>query len=262
MEIRNLALITALAAATASADQIRHYPLDPDVVYAVTVSTDAPTTCSFPGAISALEAANISTKPEDRPGILLSHQPGASFFTVRALSADARSALNIIYQGQVFVINFSTGESADRAVRFEAQPEGAMETTPASLIVRTRHYAELVRQQPFTVRHVQRATPGNVTLYRNFQVTIEEACRYELNETLVLRLRVHNTGRAALRLRLPEIAVRVGRHLLPAIATDGTDIVAPGAEVTCFAAFTRTRDDILIPIAADNLVTTILPTGA
>lgn len=261
MEIRNLALISLLAA-TASADQIRHYPLDPNVVFAVTVSVDAPTTCAFPSAISALEAANVSMKADDHPPILLSHQPGASFFSVRALTPEARAAVNVIHQGRVFVIDFVAGENADRAVRFEAEPVEPTDATPGSLITRTRHYAELARQQPSAVRHVQHAVPGNVTRYRNFQVTIAEVCRYELNEILVLRLRVHNTGKAVLRLRLSEIAVRVGHHLLPAIATEGAEIIAPGREVICFAAFSHTRDDNLVPIASDNLFSAIVPTGA
>ena len=51
----------------ASGEAIRTYPLDERIVYSIRVTREEPTTCLFPGALTALESANLSTKAEDAP---------------------------------------------------------------------------------------------------------------------------------------------------------------------------------------------------
>ena len=80
-------MIFATLAPTAAlrAASVNLWPLDDRAAYAVRLSPDAPTTIAFPGAVTALEGANVSARAEDNPAVLLSHQPGANFFSLRAL---------------------------------------------------------------------------------------------------------------------------------------------------------------------------------
>jgi hypothetical protein len=61
------------------------------------MSREEPTTCVFPDALKALVGAGVSTKIEDNPAVLLSHEAGHGIFSVRALRTKRRGALNISF---------------------------------------------------------------------------------------------------------------------------------------------------------------------
>ena len=91
MDLRRfvLILIHAVAAAHAVAAPTKSYPLDERSVYTVRLSREEPTTCVFPGALKAIVGANVSTKIEDNPAVLLSHEAGTEYFSLRALKENA-----------------------------------------------------------------------------------------------------------------------------------------------------------------------------
>ncbi|HRE04182.1 MAG TPA: hypothetical protein PKX00_01140, partial [Opitutaceae bacterium] len=182
----------------ASGEAIRTYPLDERIAYTIRVSPGEPTTCLFPGALTALESANLSTRPEDNPPVLLSHQPGTSFFSVRALRAEATAAVNVIYRGRVYVFSFRGSEEADRAVSFfDAPVDVTPVATPVlvrSLLDQAKNHALLAAQYPALTVAVERAEPLSVTRYPQFTVTLEEVFRFDAEDTLVFRARAENPG--------------------------------------------------------------------
>lgn len=108
--------------AQAAAAEIRSYPLDERSVYTVRLSREEPTTCIFPGALKAIVGANVSTRIEDNPGVLLSHEAGTEYFSLRALKENATGALNVLFRGRVYALAFATATEADRAVMFLDEP--------------------------------------------------------------------------------------------------------------------------------------------
>lgn len=261
-------LIAALAGVLPAA-VIKSYPLDERTVYTIAVGADAPTTCLFPGPLTALEAANLSAKAEDRPPVLLSHQPGSSFFSVRALTADARAAANVVYRGRVFVLNFAAGAAPDRAVAFTEEPLGVPTGTRAAtpevlqtLVARTKAFPLLQAQHPALAQVIDRATPGNVTHYRGFTVTVEEICRYDAEDTLVLRLRFENTTDVPVRYDPTQLAVRVGHLVCPVALTDATGIIPPRTSTEAFVAITGSLEGGRANLSVENQFSILVPRDA
>ncbi len=139
MALRTLLLISLvpLSVATSDASPVRRYALDDRTVYAVRIAPDAPTTITFPGAITAIEGAGVSTKPEDQPPVLISHHAESAFFSVRALRPDASGAANVVYRGRLFAFTFTAGDDPDRALTFsEETPRDT--SSPAKRLTATR----------------------------------------------------------------------------------------------------------------------------
>lgn len=270
MEIRRIPVILAalLAALPGGlpAAVIKSYPLDERTVYTIAVGSDAPTTCLFPGPLTALEVANLSAKAEDRPPVLLSHQPGTSFFSVRALTGDARAAANVVYRGRVFVLNFTTGPAPDRAVSFTDEPLAAVPgTRPATpetlqaLVARTQAFPLLQAQHPALAQAIDRATPGTVSHYRGFTVTVEEICRYDAEDTLVLRLRFENTTDLPVRYDPTQLAVRVGHVVCPVALTDATGVMSPRTSTAAFVAITGSPAGGRANLSVENRFSILVP---
>ena len=223
----------------ASGESIRTYPLDERIAYTVRVSAAEPTTCLFPGAFSALEGANLSTKPEDAPPLLLSHQPGTNFFSVRALQPEAQGAINVIHRGRIYVITFRAAAEADRAVSFFDVPVSRGAADPAtvrSLLERAKNFALIAAQYPALAQAVERDTSRSVTRYPGFTVMLEEVFRFDAEDTLVFRARLASDAPVPLRFDPESLAVRVGPTIYPASVFEATgEVPARGSATLWFA---------------------------
>lgn len=238
MDLRSLllGLSIALTVQTAGA-AIRAYPLDERTVYTIHVAANAPTTCVFPEKLTALEGAQLGQKPEDGPAVLLSYQPGARFFTVRALRDDATAALNVVLREKIYVLIFTTGAEVDRAVAFLDEPIAgpAIRRRPlppdelATLVERAKHHERLAAQFPALVSTIPHATPSTVTRYRDFEVTIEDVFRFEVEDALVFLLRFRNPGDTAVHYDPEKLAIRVGTDVFAAAFSDASGAVPPRA---------------------------------
>lgn len=225
----------------ATAAAIQTYPLDERIAYAVRISRDEPTTCLFPGALTALEGGNISGQATDAPPVLLSYQPGAAFFSVRALRDDAKAAINVVFRGKVYVLSFQTVAEADRAVSFSDELVAAP-ATPAnperlkSVIERAKRHDVLAAQYPALAQGIERVSPRAVTRYPNFNVTIGDVFRFATEDTLVFRIEIANASDAPLRFDPSGLAIRVGPNLYPAaLAEAAGEVPVRSTAVTWFA---------------------------
>lgn len=249
MDLRRVTLtllaVAIAGAATLHGAAIQTYPLDERIAYTVRIARDEPTTCLFPAALTALEGGNVSPQAADAPPVLLSYQPGAAFFSVRALRGDAKAAINVVYRGKVYVLTFEASDVADRAVSFieeaVASPSrGANATTTpsvlASLIERAKRHDFIARQYPALTQTVQRHSPGSVTRYPGFTVTIADVFRFDAEDVLVFRAEIANAGDAALRFDPSGIAARVGPNIYPtALAEASGEVPARGKATVWFA---------------------------
>lgn len=228
MEIRNILVILLLlgSATSSGARVIKTLPLDTRRVYTVAVGMDVPTTCVFPGPLGPMATTGISDQVEAQPPVLLSHQPGSAWFTVRAMQPDAKAALNVFYNGEAYVLNLVASQTPDRLVRL-SEP-GKRESRPdllGGLIARSREIA--LGAVPEVVEQVERAEPRIVTPHRGFRAVLEEAFRFDAEGVLVFRVRLENHGAMPVRVVPEGIAVRVGREVFPAALADGSPGVPP-----------------------------------
>lgn len=224
---------------------IRAYPLDDRTVYTICLSPEAPTTCVFPGTLTALEGAQIAAKPEDSGApVLLSYQPGADYFSMRAARAGATGALNVVFRAKVYVLRFTTDGEPDRSVTFLDQPltgtprPPITETDLKALLERARNHAHLAAQYPALASMVERATPGTVTAYRDFTATVEEVFRFDAEDTLVLRIRLDNANRTAISYDPTALGVRVGHEIYPAAAAEASGAIPPASATRVYVAIT------------------------
>lgn len=269
MDLRRFTLILLGIAGVAAlrGAAIQTYPLDERLVYTVRIARDEPTTCLFPAALTALEGGNVSTQAADTPPVLLSYQPGAAFFSVRALRDDAKAAINVVFRGKVFVLTFQTDAVADRAVSFVDETESASGRGRAALspdrlrglLDRAKRHELIARQYPALIQTVERLTPGTLTRYPGFGVTLAEVFRFAAEDTLVLRVEIENPTDTALRFDPSGLAVRIGPNIFPAALADATGVVAPHTRATGWMAVTGNADGSPANLSAHNSFFVLVP---
>ena len=274
MEIRNLLVVLAGAAALrgepATSSPIKSYPLDERTVYNVAVSQDEPTTCVFPEKLTALESANVSLKPDERPAVLMSYQPGAPFFSVRALRPDAHAAVNVVFHGKVFVFNFATAVAPDRAVTFfdaplAGPPRVNRPATPEilkSLIESAKNFARLREQYPALTQTIDHATPGTVSLGKGFTVTVEEVFRFDAEDVLVFRVRFANAGDSIVRYDSRSLAVRAGHMVYPVALADASGAISPRGDTEAFLAVAGAPEGGRANLSVKNAFSILVPRAA
>jgi hypothetical protein len=261
-----IAALAGVAARGASA--VKQFPLDERVVYEIPVSTDAPTTLMFPSALTAIEGANVSASPETPAPVLLSYTPGRTFFSVRALEPAARAAVNVVWKNKTYVLRFAVGtepfgsvtfyedELAGRSAAFQRRvtPEVLL-----SLLDRAKSFALVAQQYPEAAQQIERATPGSVTFYRDYRVTVEEVFRFDPEDTLVFRIKFENTGDTEVVYQPQRLAARIGQNVYYASITDASGIVPPKASTTGYFAVTGTPRGGRANLSVKNLVSVIVP---
>lgn len=233
-------MVQALLIAGVPAAEIRCYPLDERSVYTIRVSDQEPTTCVFPAGLRALVGANVSTKAEEQPGILLSHQEGAEYFSVRALQAGAKGALNVILRGKVYALAFVGATEPDRAVVFLDQPLAGTSAVPPterlrSLVERAKQELRGARESGMTSK-VEVFRPATRTAYRDFEAVVDAVVRFEAEDVLVLRVRLESRSERPVAYAPEGLAVRLDREIFPAALAEGSGgVPARGVSVAFIA---------------------------
>lgn len=226
-----LTLTCAFAALRVIAAPTKSYPLDDRSVYTVRLSREEPTTCVFPGALKAIVGANVSTRIEDNPAVLLSHEAGAEYFSLRALKENASGALNILFRGRVYALGFTSAAEADRSVVFLDEPLNGGATkklsteTLRALIERARQHDRCEAVTDGMQVITERTQPCSVTAYRNFTATIESVTRFEAEDALVFRVRLENPLSTPVPYDPQGLAIRLDREFFPAVFADASGAI-------------------------------------
>lgn len=264
MELRTV-LLSLLPFAALHAGPVQRYPLDDRRVYAVHVGTGAPTTVMFPGPISALDAAGISGKSEDEPPVLLSHQEGARFFSVRALKSGAVAAANVIYQNRVYAFAFSGDGEADRTVTFY-EPTGtdgtAVRRSPErllGLLDLVRDFDAITAEYPAFAQRAEQLSPGTETTVGQLTTFIEQVFRFPEEDTLVFRIRIENRGDKNLRYAPEHLGVRLGDLTFPVALTDASGLLPAGHAARIFLAITNNPDGSPAHLSLKNTFAVAMP---
>ncbi len=254
-----------------SAPVVKQLPLDERIVYQIPISADAPTTLMFPSAPSALEGAGLTTNTETPAPVLLSHVAGRYYFSVRALTPDARATLNVILQNRTYIIRFAvaanpygsvtfyedriTGKSAALARRASPEMLLALLDRAKSFRLVNQQYPEAVQQ----IEHRAPSAPENKTQYRDFSATVEEVYRFDPEDTLVFKIKLENTGDSEIAYQPQSLAVRIGSRLYPASIADASGLIPPRAETVAYFAITGTPDGGRANLSVRNNFNIIVP---
>ncbi len=269
MALRTLLLISlaSLAAAATTASPVRRYALDDRAVYAVRIAPDAPTTITFPGPITAIEGAGVSTKPEDQPPVLISHHAESAFFSVRALRPDASGAANVVYRGRLFAFTFTAGNDPYRALTFsEETPSVASALTPRptiarllSLLDRAKHHAALVAQYPVLTQAIATAAPNTTVVTGPVAFTVEAVFGFADENAVVLRLRLENRGSMAVHYAPARLTIQVGGANFPSALNDASGELGPNAAASVHVVLVGNPDGVRAPLSVNNTFVPSIP---
>ncbi|MGA9453594.1 MAG: hypothetical protein WBW41_19880 [Verrucomicrobiia bacterium] len=247
--------------ANAKDKAIQNFILDEQTVYVIPVSADRVTTISFPGPLSAIDAAQASLDPQKPAAFLIAYAKGASFLSVRAEVKKAVTNINIRWNDKTYVIELVESDDPLLSVTFQIPPENpalaqAAPVTPTRLLAlldKAKAYPLLLAYHPEAVADVDyrnyEREPRMVDC-TNYAVKIEEAFRFNPEDTLVFRVGITNKTDKELVYAPNGFSLRVGERTYPQSISDASGVVPPHAEAPAYFAVTGTpsggRNDISI----------------
>ncbi|MBL9203907.1 MAG: hypothetical protein JNN01_02380, partial [Opitutaceae bacterium] len=234
---------------------IERATLDPRVIYTVPVSPNRVTTVSFPGAIAAIDAAGVSTDAKVPGFFQLAHVRGSSFFSVLAMGSGVSGNLNVRWGKNTYVLEVVESPRPVLSLVFEEEPKagggGEVQRAPKlsairllALLDKAKNFALLKTGAKDVVSQVDFATLGESATadFGDYSICIEEAYRFNPEDTLVFRVVLRNRTDAEIRYRPDSFAVRVGSRIFAQSISDGTGLVPPRSETVAYFAITGTPD--------------------
>ena len=258
-----ISLIIAFACVAADARKtnkaIREFILDERTVYTIPVSLKRVTTISFPGPISAIDAAQVTADAKKLAPFQLAHTKGASFFSVRSLIPNGTANVNVRWKNKTYVIELTESDQPLLSVvfQFETEKSASLETvtvTPARLLAlldKAKSFPILRTYHPDAVASVEYQNYGEsprVMQANGYQIRLEEVFRFNPEDTLVFRVRLKNNTDSPLRFAPNGFSLRVGDRTYPQSISDASGLIPPNSEAPAYFAVTGTpnggRNDI------------------
>jgi len=179
------------------------------------------TTISFPGTISAMDAAQVTIDPQKPAAFLIAHAKGSSFFSVRAEQKKATTNVNIRWNNKTYVIELVESDEPLLSVTFELAPDNSA-VVPADPVTPSRLLALLDKAKAYPLLKAYHSETVAEVGYRNFEkeprildctnyaVKIEEVFRFNPEDTLIFRVGVTNKTGNELRYAPNGFSLRVG----------------------------------------------------
>ena len=249
-------LLVVCLAASAKDQAIQEFLLDEQTVYAIPVSVNRVTTISFPGPISAIDAAQVTTDTKRTADFQLAHAPGSSFFSVRALVRKSITNVNIRWNKKTYVLELVESDSPLLSVIFQYQPDQTDTTGPIhvpavtpsrllALLDKAKAYPLLLAYHPETVAQVEYRSfekEPRILDCKDYTIQIAEAFRFDPEDTLIFRVMLKNKTDKALRFAPNGFSLRVGERTYPQSISDASGVIPPNGEVPAYFAVTGTPD--------------------
>jgi len=271
------ALIFSVAVGHAQSSQaIQQVWLDDHVAVSVPVATNRVTTISFPGPIEAIDGAGVTVDGKT-PGLFqLAHTKGSAFLSVRALFPKASANLNIRWNDHTYVFELTESGQPVLSLNMATMPtpdeEGvghAPEVSPIKLLAlldKAKAFPLLKTQQPESVANVDFTTYDGKPLvsdFNDYEIQIEEAFRFNAEDTLVFRLAITNRIDAPLIYQPDSFTLRAGNRLYPQSISDADGTVPPNGQSIVYFAVSGTpdggRNELSLRNAFTVLVTRLSP---
>jgi hypothetical protein len=240
---------------------IQDFILDEQTVYVIPVSINRVTTVSFPGPISAIDAAQVTIDPQKPAAFLIAHTKGSSFLSVRAEAKKATTNVNIRWNNKTYVIELVESDEPLLSVTFQNAPD-ASASAPPEPVTPSRLLALLDKAKSYPLLKAYHSETVAQVEYRNFEkeprildctnyaVKIDEVFRFNPEDTLIFRVGVTNESDKELRYAPNGFSLRVGERTYPQSISDASGVVPPHAEAPAYFAVTGTpnggRNDMSI----------------
>jgi hypothetical protein len=227
------------------------------------------TTISFPGPISAIDAANVTSDPKV-PGLFqIAHTKGSYFLSVRALVERAATNMNIRWNKKTYVIELIESSSPLYSVMFEYDADtdihpASARVTPSRLLAlldKAKAYPLLKQYHANAVAQVEYAnfskTP-RVVDYKDYEVQLDEVFRFNQEDTLIFRILLRNKTNQPIQYRTDGFSLRVGDRTYPQSISDASGMIPPKGEAPAYFAVTGTPNGGRNDLSLKNVFTVLL----
>jgi len=270
--LKHIALLVLLCLQSSSAKDvspIAEYRLDEHTVYAIPVSRSRVTTISFPGPISAIDAANVTSDPKI-PGLFqIAHTKGSYFLSVRALVERAMTNMNIRWNKKTYVIELVESPSPFYSVIFQYDTDAdirpaSARVTPSRLLalldkakaypLLKEYHANAVDQ----VEYVNFSKNPRVLDYRDYEVQLDEVFRFNPEDTLIFRMLLRNKTDQSIQYRPDGFSLRVGERTYPQSISDASGTIPPKGQAPAYFAVTGTPNGGRNDLSLKNDFTVLL----
>lgn len=249
--------------------QIQELELDEHTVYTIPVSFSRVTTVSFPGPISAIDGALVTLDGKTSGLFQLAHKQGSYFFSVRSLVKDAATNINVRWNNKTYVVELQDSQAPLLSIIFKYAADGKSSltrraVTPGALVGlldKAKAYRVLKNDHPEAVEQVDYATyeaQPRVMDYNDFEIRLEEAFRFDPQDTLVFRLVLHNKTDKEIPYKPEGFSLRVGERLYFQSISDASGVMPPNSETPAYFAITGTPDGGRNDISIKNEFTVLL----
>jgi hypothetical protein len=265
-----LSVFTA-AVALADSPAIQQVLLDDRTAVSVPVATNRVTTISFPGPIEAIDGAGFTVDGKTPGQFQLAHAKGSAFLSVRALSPKAASNLNIRWNNHIYVFELLESDKPVLSLNMESPPTPeeedagrAPEVSPLKLLAlldKAKAFPLLKAQQPESVADVGFTTYDGKLLvsdFNDYQIQIEQAFRFNAEDTLVFRAAITNGADTPLIYQPDSFALRAGNRLYPQSISDADGTVPPKGQSIVYFAVTGTPDGARNNLSLKNQFTVLV----
>ena len=264
-----LLLVAPVVSARGEKDKpVQEVELDEHAVYTVPVSSGRITTISFPGPISAIDAALVTTDSKHAGLFQISHTPGAYFFSCKSLGKDARTNVNVRWNNKTYVIELEDSAHPVLSLIFRYRRDSGRQSAglgPAvllGLLDKAKAYPLLKDSHPEALEHVDYlsyADKPRVMDFDDFEVRTEQVFRFDLQDTLVFQILLRNKTGKEIRYLPQSLAIRIGEHVYPSSISDASGVMPPKTDSPAFFAVTGTpsggRNDLSVKNDFTVLVT-------
>ncbi len=250
-----LASVTSCLPLQAATDaRVREIELDEHQVTSIPVSSTRVTTVSFPGTITAIDGAMISTGTKADGLFQLAHLAGSPFFSVRTLVPHSETNVNVRWNQKTYILELRDSPEPVLSLIFRPPPDpsrtalsqSAPSVTPAGLLGlldKAKAFPLLKLGAADSIRDLgHRAFAADEALsdFAEFQLQPLEVFRFEAQDTLVFHVKLTNKTEHEIKYRPDGFAVRVDAELYGQSVSDASGIIPAQGETEAFFAITGT----------------------
>lgn len=247
-------------------NQYIEYRLNQGEIYRIYVKmNDGVTTIQFPSVISEIAGKNISVDGKDTD-FQIAARPGSYYFNVSALKPGVSTTLTVTYNRQLYILYLIQSDKEAYASVVFGRSSGIRNFTsnivtstpkvsPArliSLIDMAKKYDVLKETYPDSLTGVKRALFKNRYRCGKYDIYLDEAIRFEDEDTIIFKLRLLNLTTEEIKYDKHSFSAHAGDGIYYMSVSDASGIMPPKSETYAWFGITSTPRGGRNNLNADN----------
>ena len=235
-------------------NQYIEYRLMQGEIYRICVKmNDGVTTIQFPSRISEIAGKNISLDGKGTD-FQIAAQPGTYYFNVSALKPGVSTTLTVTYNRQLYILyliqsdkeayaSVVFGKNSGRRNFTDNVVTSTPKVTPArlvSLIDMAKKYDVLKETYPDSLAGVERALFRNRYRCGKYDIHLDEAIRFEEEDTVIFKLRLVNLTENEIKYDKHSFSAHAGDGVYYMSVSDASGIMPPKSETYAWFGITST----------------------